>query len=461
MGIDKFQTWIYNNHYNTIEPYDNGFYNHVYIDINYILHKLISYSPDENTLIKNVIESIHSYFQNGNLKSINLAVDGSANYAKILLQKKRRLLTQKRDDEKLSSIILTTGTQFMNKFDDELKRHMENIKMGENYKNLVINLNLSNNHGESEFKICNFLQKNCQNIFDTHLIVSNDADTILISLSQLYAYNVHILVNIHNHHYTISIDKLTEDIFEEFGYNYLKKLDFVFISLLNGNDYFPKLKYTNIDKLLKIYKETIDKKHTLINLDYSINLILFQKFIFRLLMTIPPKIRYISANELVLTNIDNYFNGLQWCMQLYISGNYPTYKYICETDVIHPMNLFQFLQKCEFNRQYKSIIIKHENYIPISSNQYPLLIMPYSCIDLIPEKYHSIINEKLMYMFEEEFCKKCNAFRAKIKKYSDINKKYNEKINAIRKKYISHRKTHIIKDPVKYIDDIRTIIEDV
>ena len=92
MGIDKFQTWIYNNHCNAIEPYSVGSHNHVYIDINYILHKLISYSPDEDTLIKNVIGTIHSYFHTNKLKSINLAVDGSANYAKILLQKKTKIV---------------------------------------------------------------------------------------------------------------------------------------------------------------------------------------------------------------------------------------------------------------------------------------------------------------------------------------------------------------------------------
>jgi hypothetical protein len=328
------------------------------------------------------------------------------------------------------------------------------------YKNqMFVNMDLSNNHGESEFKICKFLQNNCKNIFETHLIVSNDADTILISLAQVYSYNIHVLINTNQKHYIVSIDKLTENLFEQFGYCYYKKLDFVFISLLNGNDYFPKLKYTNINKLLQIYEKSVNKSHTIINLDYSINISTFIKFILQLLQTIHPNLRYVSFDEFHYSNVKNYFNGLQWCLQLYISGNYPTYNYICKSETIHPMCLFLFLQNYK-NHSSSSSLINYEKYEPISSEQYPLFVMPYSHLDFVNEKFHHIINKKLMFMYDEEFCKKCSKYKNKIKQ-NEQNKKNNTLIKKIKKNYIIHKKTHIIHNPIKYIDTIRNIIKNI
>lgn len=62
----------------------------------------------------------------------------------------------------------------------------------------------------------------------------------------------------------ISIDRLIEQHFELYGYNLLKRLDFVYVSLLCGNDYFPKLKYIDFPKLWIAYRESIHPCETIV-----------------------------------------------------------------------------------------------------------------------------------------------------------------------------------------------------
>jgi hypothetical protein len=89
--------------------------------------------------------------------------------------------------------------------------------------------------------------------------------------------------------------------------------------------------------------------------------------------------------------------------------------------------------------------------------------MPYSHLDFVNEKFHHIINKKLMFMYDEEFCKKCSKYKNKIKQneQNEINKKNNTLIKKIKKNYIIHKKTHIIHNPIKNIDTIRNIIKNI
>ena len=89
MGIQKFHSWLKQNYYSAIYEFNNYSYDHIYIDLNFILHRIISYVSTEDELYKRLEYKLTSIISNNiPRKSINLAADGSATYAKILLQKK-------------------------------------------------------------------------------------------------------------------------------------------------------------------------------------------------------------------------------------------------------------------------------------------------------------------------------------------------------------------------------------
>lgn len=455
MGINKFQSWLRNNFNNSIKKYDYRNFDHVYIDLNYILHKMISYASDENDLIIHVIKNIKDIIDhNYPSKTLNLAADGSANYAKILLQKKRRLSSTNSSNDsknKLNPLILTAGTSFMNKFGNDIKMFAETSNF-----EFKINIDLSDNPDESEFKICRQLKRNVDSLFDTHLIVSNDADTILISISQINIFNINVLINISGEQYIVSIDDVVEQYFNIFGYNLNKRYDFVLISLLLGNDYFPKIKYANFDKLLSSYKESIKSNESII-INKKIIPHLLEKFISCFVKKIPVHYQSVSVNEYCNENISTYLEGIQWCVSLYESGNYPTYDYIYNGISIHPMSIVLHI----IIGRMQNIKIRKSDCEKIQSDMCAAIVIPLSNRDLVPKKYHDILDNKLKYIYDEELCKKCKKYKNIIHKYdsSDVHDKNTfshngETIGVIKHNYIKHRKHHDIDNPREYITNI-------
>jgi hypothetical protein len=115
----------------------------------------------------------------------------------------------------------------------------------------------------------------------------------------------------------ISIDRLIERHFELYGYNLMKRMDFVIVSLLCGNDYFPKLKYIDFSKLWMAYKKSVFPDETIVKSDLSLNIPVFINFMGRIFYEMPKQYANVSTEELFDDNISNYLFGLVWCLHLY------------------------------------------------------------------------------------------------------------------------------------------------
>jgi 5'-3' exonuclease len=234
MGIDKFHTWLKQKYSGSMMNFSGKSFDHLYIDLNFMLHRLVMYTPTEDELIERIIQTIkESMCLNKPRKTITLVADGSASYAKIMLQKENRLRTVQSMKAKLDQInsiecafeeeivevnkkdikdlvntvnplLLTPGTDFMNKFGQRIKDFAKQLK-------LHVHISLADEPDESELKICRFVQDNASDN-ETHLIQSNDADIILIGLALVNVKGVNVMVQ-HNsidESYIISIDKLVD-----------------------------------------------------------------------------------------------------------------------------------------------------------------------------------------------------------------------------------------------------------
>lgn len=446
MGIEGFHSWLKNTYYSAISEYNNNSYDHIYIDLNFILHKVITYATSDSDLIERAIDTLNNIIlRNAPMKTLNLAADGAASYAKIILQKKRRMQSSYKNG--VNPMKLTPGTDFMTIFGNEIRKYANTIM---DNKKIIVNTNLSDEPDESEFKICRMMQYNAHTVFDSHLIISNDADTILIAMAQKNMYNIDVLIGNTGSNYIISIDALIEKHMDMYGYNLNKRMDFVFVSLLNGNDYFPKLKCASFEKLWYTYKKIVSINETIISSECVINIELFIKFLFELSQKVPEKKSDTSLINICDANVKNYVNGIHWCMALYSSGEYITYDYMYSGGSIHPMCILLYL----VSHNIKTIGLKSQSYTKIPSNIYPVIVMPYFAKDLIPKKYHSLINGKLKYMYDEEFCDQCKKFKEHYNS-TETDNEYSAN------KYIEHRKTHAINDPKQYIDNIVSICLDI
>lgn len=456
MGIDNFHTWLRTNFYDSIMKCNSQPYDHVYIDLNYILHKHVSYVKTADELINNVINTIeHIINTNKPIKTLNLVADGSANYAKIILQKKRRLqmaqsiLSRNYNIDHINPLHLTPGTQFMKKFNNAIKTFAYN-----NTNEFSINVNVSDKPDESEFKICRLIRSNTQNITDTHLLFSNDADMILIAMALNGIYGIDTMIQLQGgNNYIVSLNMLIEQNMEFYGYTMLKRLDFVFISLLNGNDYFPKLKYSNFNNLWNAYKQYIAPNETIMTETMDFNLEILQKYMFGISKMYKGHFSTNNASSKIISTktINSYLYGLKWCMMLYSSGKYATYDYSYNGESIHPFDIVLHisLQTKTINDELKII---ESSCIPIQSDIYALLVLPYAAKELVPHQYHKYMKDKLWFMYKEENCEDCKNYR----KHYNCTEPNCEYPNS---EYKIHKQNHDIKNLKKYITKILNIIE--
>lgn len=468
MGINNFHKWLKKTYFMSIKQMTSEPYDHVYIDLNYIMHRLVTYISSDDELIAKVISAIDFIMKhNEPLKSINLVADGSANFAKILTQKIRR--TQVASDEKIgqkiNSLHLTAGTSFMTKMTERIKEYSKKIK--ENYKNIEVNLNLSDNPDEAEFKICRLLQSNTTNIYDTHLICSNDADMVLIAMALPNVHGINIVFHKKiNDEYIISIDNLTEQHYQKFGYAKTKIYDFVFVSLLNGNDYFPKLKFASFDKLWKVYQKILGKYESIVQANNSVSIENLIRFLNGFSGLLSPKNRNITLKDSINNTTSDYLDGIQWCMSLYMSGNYSNYDYVYSGKSIHPMVLSLYLNT---HSVQDLPLLNHvmSNDDKIQTNIYPLLVLPYSAKSLIPKKYHALMDNELKYIYDEEMCETCKKYKQLYhnellnleKSDSTSDTDDTEDISEITEKIILHKKTHDIINAKEYIYKMLDIVK--
>lgn len=469
MGIEKFNQWLKDTYYDSNLDYiPQRCYDHVYVDLNFLLHRLVATVKDENMLLQKVFTSIdHILIDTPPLKSITLVSDGSASYAKIFLQRKRRIMisqSKKFNPSELGALHFSPGTIFMLKFEDEIKKYVQRKAI----KNINYIISLSSEPDESEIKICRYvIQNNNKYPLDSHLIISNDADIVVITSSLILVNNIYILIQKDRGagNYVISIDKIMDHHMTIYGYNLCKKLDFAFISLLNGNDYFPKLSYTNFNTLWKAYKKSLLPHESIMNLDGTIDVSQLKKYLSHLIHTIPNQfVKHMKLKFLNWKDIQIYLDGLAWCMTLYSTGKCVKYDYMCHDRMIHPLALLYYLEIHKLNK----IVSPISDCPPINDIVYAVIIMPKKAKKLVLPQYHKIIDTKLGHLYEEELCKTCHKLKEEymtlmrdsicFDKKDPAKGEIKKQISSKLKKLNQHKKSHNIDDPVKYINNLLKII---
>ena len=259
----------------------------IYFDFNGIIHPISSKNNSTNNIIfDNLWNFIENNIDKFKPNEINICVDGIAPFAKIIQQRKRRYLSNYRkiiDEENTNwdSNCITPGTDFMN----DLNIYMKN-KIRYNTKSCKINYNGSENNGEGEHKIFNYIKINNNNKIIIHGL---DADLIILSLMS-HKDNIYLMrekeekdkldfkyVNISKLRYAIindlifhwNLDKnLYSNIFSDDSINLIESYC-VMCSLL-GNDFIPhlltiNLKHNGLENLINITHKAIDHYGLLVN----------------------------------------------------------------------------------------------------------------------------------------------------------------------------------------------------
>lgn len=461
MGILNFHKCIRQYYSNCIKQYWLKTYSHVYIDINYALHYCSHKTTSEEEILEKLTKFIDEILQHTMpTKSLILGSDGSAPLAKLLLQRKRRLTKSKTIDinDKSSSLIFTPGTIFMENIKNKLSDYFISI---EKIYSIKIDY-LNPDYDEAELKLKEKIQENIKkNKNDTHIIVSSDADVIVMLSSLEYYKNVYIFIKSKNIE-IISMVKLIDSHTNKVGTSLYPGLDFMVINIFLGNDYLNKLSFINFDKIWDAYALTINiyPKGLIDNRNLTINKNFFVNFLINIIATLKNRfIKNLTYATFSKTLYDNYLDGFTWCIHTYNNGKCIRYNYMYGYQVSpHPLGLLITVINND-----NLLLLNKEIYNPIDPRLYGILVLPKSSRNLINKKYHNIL-DNIELLYDEECCKKCNEYYFEITKINneikklkddDTIKKIKKKSIELTKEYNLHKKQHNLLT----IDDILDIVE--
>ena len=233
--------------------------NTLFLDLNCAIHPCCSGETDESKMIQNIIQKIEeliTYTEVSDL--VYIAIDGIPPKGKMKQQRMRRyksILEEKPWDTNS----ISPGTYFMDKVNASIKEWMTK-------QNKKIIFSDSNERGEGEHKILQYIKKN--NIQNS-VIYGLDADLIMLSivsrkdniylLRERTEYNIE---NTDNEYIYLMIDGLKKLILQDIDINAPNEIvldDYIFMCFLLGNDFINHiptlhLRYGGYTVLLEIYK---------------------------------------------------------------------------------------------------------------------------------------------------------------------------------------------------------------
>lgn len=273
MGIPKYHKWLTERFPKAFKTSSSDHAEHVYVDINALLHEVLRHSSTEDQFIKELFQRLDQLFTKvmpG--KTLFLAVDGPASFAKTLTQRKRRRAhlhkEKKEGNPKLSGNMITPGVPFMSRLSEALEYYAASRMApgGKLARCESVTVSGVRGVGEGEHKIVSQILRHAAvgAAEEAHVIVSGDADLFLLSLVQGAARRIRVVSQdfqqIQNFRrgggrtqgsqnlIVWDAEQLSQLIVAEVpnaktdSAEREVRRDFALISLLSGNDYLPALK---------------------------------------------------------------------------------------------------------------------------------------------------------------------------------------------------------------------------
>lgn len=479
MGITNFHKMIKEHYPEAFKKKWINYYDNVYVDLNFVLHYCSFSSSSE----EEVFSKVYTFFDNilvelSPTKSLTICSDGVAPLAKLILQRQRRLnvsknLSENNNNNNFTTMMFTPGTNFMKELKFKLSNYFDYIS---NVYGIQINY-LDDRIDEAELKLKNKLMENMnQDKSATHVIVTNDADVVVMLTTLKEIKNSFVFTRSNNQNDVLSIGKLIDLHTNKFGMSLNSNYDFALISIMMGNDYIPKIRLVDFDKLWNAYKSIIASNLVgLVNYDFTINYNFFVKLLNKIIELSKQKsTNYITIHNCFNSMYSNYLDGLTWCLETYQKGVCSRYDYMYEhQESPHPLGLI-----INILNNKKLLEVNKSKYDSISPELYAILVLPTTAKNLIDNKYHKFMNESDI-LYTNEKCQICKELLKEIKESKldltkteaeydsdnsdeseseDILKKIKQiklKNTSLSKKLTSHKKNH---DQLS-LNDIKNIID--
>jgi 5'-3' exonuclease len=310
MGVVSYFIYIVKNYPNIIKKYNKSSLNvdNLYLDCNSIIYDAYAKMKTDTitesiatTIIKNVILKIEYYIETIEPKqTVIIAFDGVAPVAKLEQQRSRRYKSWYQNEmtrdifknlnpDPWNTVAITPGTKFMTDLNTCVTAHFAKYQSPSSMKALNIIVSGSNQVGEGEHKLFDYIRKNPEKHKDqVSVIYGLDADLIMLSINHLpvspntylFRETPHFISSIDSNlepdaDYFLDIPELTEAIVkfmnndkeltaeQKTSVSQRNKIyDYIFLGFFLGNDFMPHFPAVNIrtggvDKMMNAYRATI------------------------------------------------------------------------------------------------------------------------------------------------------------------------------------------------------------
>lgn len=294
-GIRGFRTWLESKFPDAIYPItqsqDQETFDHVLVDLNQFLHAIVRNSRTEGHALVLLMKELDQLIQMATpTKSLVLAIDGPPSAAKLATQRQRRLekfikaertlqqleQSPRRVARKKRSVVadlrtlpLTPSTNFMTLVEQALLYWAWQRLSNRNSclpEGVHVYISPSTVPGEGEVKLLEWMNRHTSHphqINESVAFLGGDADLVLEGL-MLNRPNVFCLLPQGKRQYScVSVWQLTRDLARDAGVRSLdvlpqRRLDWVLLILLNGNDYVPKLRGSSgFNRLFQAYEKVL------------------------------------------------------------------------------------------------------------------------------------------------------------------------------------------------------------
>lgn len=482
MGIQGYYEWIQENYpYASKTPKKIQKYDHVLIDLNFILHNAMHNSKSEKGFIIRICKSLDFLFSKFiALHTIYLAIDGAAPYAKIALQRKRRSSIKNSElESEISSLCLTPGTNFMNNLTHHLVQYFKSRDHWSAYRKVRYFISPASDSGEGEIKIFRHINSIAQqHPSDSFLVVGNDADLVVLAMACISVTNIDILIRRDKQHQLFSLEKLLNIHRKKvvsllYGHSdniptdEQLRNDFSVLSMMMGNDYLSRLYYIKVENIWESYflTKSVHEEYLIktINGQVQFNTEFLSDMMMNLSLTMGKQYHKMNFYKYSNQNVKSYLEGFLWCLQMYRTGNCSMIDYLYENPPPSPYEVFYYL----------NLGAKLELAIPTSTTQpvpyyaYGLLVLPRKAKKYIPEKYHQHLNKELDVLYRDEECQDCITYKTnlgtlhremiKLRICEEDTEDVRSRIGAVSKQLHAHKKEHDM--PISISNMVKLILD--
>uniref|UniRef100_A0A6C0ETQ8 Xrn1 N-terminal domain-containing protein n=1 Tax=viral metagenome TaxID=1070528 RepID=A0A6C0ETQ8_9ZZZZ len=450
MGIPSYFSYVLKNHTKIIKHLNNVKCSNLFLDANSIIYDVIN---EKTFKIENIQEDVYNkimtIIEKMKPSFTFIAFDGVVPLAKMRQQKQRRykswLTKQILNTNKWNTNAITPGTKFMNDLDSYLtskfNKFNEFNEMNKN-ENKRILFSGSNEYGEGEQKIFEYIRNIKNTLNENTIIYGLDADLIMLSLLHLqFNHNLYLYRETKHFSYMKGIDinkdyvfnvdemagQINEKIYESNNESNKQKAieNYCFLCFLCGNDFLPhfpsiNIRNNGIEYLIDTFKRVIKEDKMVegnkidwsifnklcIELSYKENELIkenieWKKRIASYSHPLTPEegleslpLKDLKRENFLLNNIDKYYPFLFQNEEKDICKNYLqmiewTWNYyngLCKSNYIyynfHCAPLFSSLKK--FIPCFNEELVEQDFTKPPSSICQLCYVLPYNDFSLIP-----------------------------------------------------------------------------